>query len=272
MLTQHLTDLTHADAEVRYAAAHALGAPQFAAADDVAAALIAALPDANSKVQYAVVSALVKHNLTHALHPILDVLLADVDNRIWGLLNLNIGMRLRSGLLGLAQAGDLALSDRLIAALDRAEFTILQRALIVRLIGRTADTRRTDWLIEVLLRGHPMLRGAAAEALGYLGDRRAIDALLTYARDPRADDQIREPAVIALGRLGDVAVFDDLAAGLYDDNEFVRAASATALGELGDRRAIELLSQVMMKDTGMVADAAFAALQRFSSGSYTQIL
>jgi len=267
MLTQHLADLTHTNTEVRYAAAHALGAPQFAAADGVAAALIAALPDTNSKVQYAVISALVKHTIYPALHPILDVLLPDVDNRIWALLNLNLGMRLRSGLLALAQAGDLALSDRLHAALDRADFTILQRALLIRLIGRTADPRRTDWLIDVLLHGHPMLRGPAAEALGYLRDRRAIAALLTSARDLRADDQIREPAVIALGRLGDISVFDDLAAGLSDENAFVRAASATALGELGDRRAIELLSQVMVKDTDIVTAAAFAALQRFSRSS-----
>lgn len=263
--TTYLTHLTDADAAVRLEAAHKLGRQEAAA--PITSALIAALPDADSKVQYAVVSALVKHRTTAALHPILDVLLIDIDNRIWGLLGLNIGMRLRSGLLDLAQPGDATLADRLHAALDRAEFTILQRAFIVRMLGRTADARFTDLLIDLVRTGHPMLRGPAAEALGHQGDLRAVDALLAYVRDGQADDQIREPAAIALGRLKAAHVYDDLAAALYDDNEFVRAASATALGDLGDRRAIELLSQVMLKDTGLVADAAFAALRQFGDGS-----
>ncbi|MGQ9908458.1 MAG: HEAT repeat domain-containing protein [Candidatus Flexifilum sp.] len=268
-MSYSLTDLTHADAEVRFAAAQ-----HFGKTGDTSAipALIAALPDADSKVQYGVLSSLIKLKASEALHPILDVLLADTGSRVWTLINLNIGQRLRAGLLDMAQPGDLALSDRLHDILQGQDLNILQRALFVRMLGRTGDARRFDELHHLLTAGHPLLRGPAAEALGYLGDPRALAGLLAVLRDTGADDQVREPAAVALGQLGDPAAFDDLVAFLLDDNEFVRAACATALGKLGDRRAIEPLSQAMLQDTGMVSDAAFEALKQFSSGSYTTIL
>lgn len=261
-----LTDLTHTNADVRFAAAQHFGKIGDTDAID---ALISALPDPDSKVQYSVLSSLIKLEARQALHPIMDVLLADTASRIWALLSLNIGMRLRSGLLDMAQPGDLALSDRLHAALQTGDLNILQRALFVRMLGRTTDARRFDDLNNLLASGHPMLRGPAAEALGYLGDRRAIDNLLAVLRDTHADDQVREPAAIALGQLGDPAAFDDLVTFLLDDNEFVRAACATALGLLGDRRAVEHLSQAMLQDTGMVSDAAFNAIKQFSDDHFT---
>lgn len=268
-MTYTVTDLAHANAEVRFAAAQ-----HFGKAGDVSAipALIAALPDPDSKVQYGVLSSLIKLKASEALHPILDVLLADTGSRVWTLINLNIGQRLRTGLLDMARPGDLALSDRLHNALQGHDLNILQRALFVRMLGRTEDTRRFEELHLLLTEGHPLLRGPAAEALGYLGDQRALAGLLTILRDTAVDDQVREPAAVALGQLGDPTVFDDLVTFLVDDNEFVRAACATALGKLGDRRAIEPLSQAMLQDTKLVSDAAFEALKQFSSGSYTTIL
>ncbi|MCS7072254.1 MAG: HEAT repeat domain-containing protein, partial [Anaerolinea sp.] len=94
-MTYNQTDLTHADAEVRFAAAQ-----HFGKTGDISAipALIKALPDPDSKVQYGVLSSLIKLEASEALHPIIDLLLADTGSRVWALLNLNIGQRLRAGL------------------------------------------------------------------------------------------------------------------------------------------------------------------------------
>ncbi|MEP7290950.1 MAG: HEAT repeat domain-containing protein, partial [Chloroflexota bacterium] len=73
MFEQYLADMTHTDPLVRYEAAQKLGASNDSRAIQP---LIAALPDASSKVQYAAFSGLVKLNAGEAAAPILDLLLS----------------------------------------------------------------------------------------------------------------------------------------------------------------------------------------------------
>src|SRR4051812_46678206 len=103
MFEQYLADISHADAGIRYEAAQKLGASTDARAIQP---LIGALVDANTEVQYAAFSGLIKLNAGEAVEPILDMLLNDLDCRVWGLLKLNIGLRLRSGLLDMMPHGD----------------------------------------------------------------------------------------------------------------------------------------------------------------------
>src|SRR5215207_5700920 len=109
MLEQAIEQLNHADPEMRFAAAQTLGA-----SNDLAAVepLLTALPDANSKVQYACVSGLIKLGDARAAEPIITTLLNERGSRLWELLKLNIGLRLRAGLLDMIERGDIVMADR----------------------------------------------------------------------------------------------------------------------------------------------------------------
>lgn len=263
MFEQHLQNLTHADPTVRYEAAQKLGASNDSRAIQP---LIGALPDANSKVQYAAFSGLIKLNAGEAAEPLLDLLLTDLDSKIWDLLKLNIGLRLRAGLLELMPHGDAHMSEQIVAALDTDTLDDHQRALFLRLLGRTATNDRVDMLIDILLHGSPVIQGAAAEALGYLGAADGVNPLLIFLHDQR--DELREIAAEALGRIGDARAFDAVLPLLNDESEWVRRAAAVALGDLGDRRAVEPLSAALQDENTVVVDAAFDALKKLSYGSY----
>lgn len=52
---------------------------------------------------------------------------------------------------------------------------------------------------------NPFLRRAAAQALGQIGSREAVPALIETLNDPRAGDDVRREAARALGVIGDAA-------------------------------------------------------------------
>ncbi len=267
MFERYVADLTHTDPGVRYEAAQKLGASNDPRAIQP---LIAALPDDNAKVQYAAFSGLVKLNAGEAAEPILSMLLSDLDSRVWQLLKLNIGLRLRTGLLDMMPHGDECMTETLCAALQMPGLDEHQRALLVRLLGRAATADRVNMLISLLIKGTPTIQGAAAEALGYVGDARAVAPLLLFINDQR--DELREIAAEALGRIGHASAFDPLITMLGDESEWVRRAAAVALGDLGDRRAIEPLSEALQDENTLVQDAAFEALKKLSYGSYDMTL
>jgi HEAT repeat protein len=69
-------------------------------------------------------------------------------------------------------------------------------------LGRFGDWRATPALIDQLGKDKERYsRAAAAEALGVLGDPRAVEPLITALHDP--EDYVRSHAAVALGKLGD---------------------------------------------------------------------
>jgi len=256
-----IEQLSHDDHTIRYEAAQELGTMQ----DDRAVqCLIDALPDSNHKVQYAALSGLVKHGDNRAAEPIIAMLLIDPRNRLWELLKLNIGMRLRNGLQALVQAGDDHIADLLIAALNDEEFDELQRAYIIKLLGRTADYRVVDAFIGALNDDSDEIRAAAADALGWIGHESAVEPLIKMLGD--RNTIMREIAVDALGRMGDARAVEPLMDILdSDDSEWVRRVSALALGEINDSRAIEPLAAALNDYSADVREAAFEALKKFSA-------
>ncbi|MDX2162024.1 MAG: HEAT repeat domain-containing protein [bacterium] len=262
MLEQAIQNLTHADSRVRYAAAQSLGQSEDRRA---LAPLIDALPDENAKVQYAALSSLIKLGFTEATAPIIDLLIDKLDSQVWGLIKLNVGMRLRAGLLDMVQKGDTALSDRLLHVMETNDtLDDLQRAFFIRLIGKTGDTRRVDLLVRLLIRDPAPVQVASAEALGWIGDSAAVPTLLLFARsheDTLSDAAVREVAIEALGRIGDPVVLDTLLNALQDENEWIRRAAAEALGRIGDPAAMEWLVNALKDESAMVQDTAFDAIK-----------
>ena len=266
MFERTIANLSHANPDIRYEAARKLGDSK----DERAVQpLINALPDENAKVQYAAFSGLIKIGSNEAAEPLVNTLLAQPDCRVWDLIKLNVGLRLRSGLLDMISRGDERLAEQLIAALESTSLDEPQRAFIIRLLGRTADARLVEPLIDILIRDSQTMQGAAAEALGWIGDARAVSPLLLFLSEGEPSDALRELAAEALGRIGDVRAVSPLIAALEDSNEWVRRAAAEALGNLGDRSAIEPLSTLLQDEIVMVQDAAFDALKKLSYGSYT---
>lgn len=263
MLERAIQNLKDTDYRVRYEAARSLGQ----SADERAVLpLVEALPDEHSKVQYAALSSLIKLGYPQAAAPIVDLLITQLDSQVWGLLKLNIGMRLRTGLLDMIRTGDTTLSDQIQRVLDENDtLDELQRAFFIRLIGKTGDLRRVDLLIRYLIREPAPIQVAAAEALGWMKDGKAIPPLLMYARtneDTISDNAVREVAIEALGRIGDPVAVEPLIAALKDGSEWVRRAAAEALGTIGDPLAMEALGVALRDESAMVQDAAFDAIKR----------
>ncbi len=259
MVENYLADLQSTDAKIRFTAAQHLGTINEPRA---IAALAQALRDESAKVQYAALSGLVKTAAADRLNDIVTMLLHDLNSRVWELLQLNIGMRLRTGIIDMVQLDDLGLSDRLYSAITTLPMSAHQTALFARMIGKTTDVRRINTCLDLLATGALPVRVAAVEALGMIGDARAVPALFTALED--ADDSIRETAAEALGRIGDQSALDVLIRSLHDYSEWVRRASAEALGLLGDDRAIEPLSDALTDEDAMVQDTAFEALKKLS--------
>lgn len=268
MIEQYITDLRHADPAVRYAAAQQLGSSGDARALD---ALIAALPDDNEKVQYAAFSGLIKLGSPQAAAPMLNTLCEARDSRVWALMKLNIGMRLRHGLLDLVPRGDTGIVAFVQSTLDDDTLDVHQRAFFLRALGRAGGAAEVEFLLAALNDYAAEVQAAAGESLGWIGDARAVEPLLALLTDER--DALREIAAEALGRIGDARAFDALVTALKTDNsEWVRRAAAVALGALGDERAMDALGKAIRDEDEMVQDAAFESIKQLSNTQYRTVL
>jgi HEAT repeat protein len=266
MLEQDLAELRDGDETARFEAARRLGSTLDAAAT---AALIEALGDQNTKVQYAAMSSLIKHNDPSALGPLIDLLHARPNSPLWKLINLSAGLRLRAGLLDLVAAGDIGIADQVLAALASTKFDSHQQALFTRLIGRTADPRQVQPFIDLLASDDQVLRAAAADALGWMGDTRAVLPLIDILQTRGDREAVREIAAESLGKLGDLRAVTPLIEALTDASDWLRRAAGQSLGELGDPRAMDPLSALLGDESTMVQDTAFEAIKRLSTDSFT---
>jgi len=96
-------------------------------------------------------------------------------------------------------------------------------------------------LVAVLLNVNSVekLRQDAAQALGQIGDSRAVEPLIVALADKNAEGRRR--AAEALGRIGDDRAVEPLIVALADMNGDVHISAAVALGRIGDDRAVDSL-------------------------------
>jgi len=97
-------------------------------------------------------------------------------------------------------------------------------------------------------------RWGAAEALGRIGDPRAVEALITAL--PNA------ACAAALGQIGDARAVEPLVTALNTGETGDRRAAARALGQLGDRHAVQPLITALTDHDGDMGTAAAAALDQ----------
>ncbi len=108
------------------------------------------------------------------------------------------------------------------------------------------------------------LREAAVLSLGRIGDSRAVESLICCADDERESPDVRRFAVEALGCIGDATGFDPVFAALSNDALVYEALSA--LGGFCDRRALEPLVRAAMSDQVTRFDA-ISSLSTLADGS-----
>jgi len=91
--------------------------------------------------------------------------------------------------------------------------------------------------------------------------RRDVDGLVR-ALAPENDYDVREAAADALGEIGDPRAVEPLIAALGDPDGDVREAAAEALGTIGDPRAVGPLTAALKDPSGGVRQEAEKALAR----------
>lgn len=94
---------------------------------------------------------------------------------------------------------------------------------------------------------------AAAEALGRIGDHRAVKSLVAALPN--------WAAINALGWIGDPGAVAPLIAALQGKDELDREAAARALGRIGDPAALDALTAALSDEAQHVREAAAEALK-----------
>ncbi len=127
-----------------------------------------------------------------------------------------------------------------------------------------------DEVIEMLDSPDANVRGGAAEALGRIGDKKAVGPLLRLVQDE--DRYVRRRAVQALGELRAERAVRPLVGRLSDNDWFVRWKVAEALGKIGGSGAIEALLIALEDENRYVRDEATAVLQRMKDPTALEMI
>jgi len=138
-------------------------------------------------------------------------------------------------------------------------------AVAIGQIGAGTDTVRQ--LLTLLREGHPYSRRAAALALASFESPLSYDALLHALGDE--DANVRQRAIAALGEIGDrravPALVDRLA---HDPTASVRTEAAYRLGLLGDTNTLRALKAAREEDpNGSVRRWAQQAIEALASSA-----
>jgi HEAT repeat protein len=175
--------------------------------------------------------------------------------------------------IALGQIGNLDDGNTLAFAYRKGDSTLAPHAAIALalLVRQVRSAEATERVLPFLLkefrqRANASLRGALAIALGIIGDRQAVPALIDLASSG-AEPNLRGHAAVALGLIGDDRARPVLRSALSETgNPDVQKEVALALALLGDRTAADALLEVVKKGTTEYArGGAAAALGRLAT-------
>jgi hypothetical protein len=121
--------------------------------------------------------------------------------------------------------------EELISSLFDPSFNVRYEAIVS--VARTRQNPRlTEAMVRVLTQGTPELRAAAAWALGRMGDKHAIDALVQTLDSPYL--MLRSRTARALGTLGHVEAAPKILAMFHEEEDpGIAVAYLSALAALG---------------------------------------
>ena len=113
---------------------------------------------------------------------------------------------------------------------------MMSTASAVKKMTESEQQKYLDRIISLLKDENDEVRGNAAQALGSIGDDKAIEPLKEALKDE--SKYVRGSAADALGRIGDAKAIEPLIEALKDESERVRGCAADALGLIGDAKAL----------------------------------
>jgi HEAT repeat protein len=127
-------------------------------------------------------------------------------------------------------------------------------------LGQLRDKRAVEPLIETLNDHNEYVRKCTAEALGRIGSERATETLIEALKDKDVD--VRVAAANALGQIGDERATEPLIAALKDQDGNLRLSAADALGQIGDDRAIQPLIDLLNDQNHSARESAANNLEK----------
>jgi hypothetical protein len=128
----------------------------------------------------------------------------------------------------------------------------------------TPQIFRTFLTINVLGRGETSSKVARAlRSVEKRSGALAVSDIIRRLDDP--DDEVREEAARALGRIGAAEAVEPLARHLRDPHSTIRTPSARALGRIGDPRAVPRLIECLEGPSEDLAEACCQALGRMGA-------
>ncbi len=134
--------------------------------------------------------------------------------------------------------------DPLVNALKDPDVTVRKNAAKAFLYIR--NSLAVEALIETLHDKNRHVRSVAISGLAVQRDTRAVGPLITILKDQNNDKDLRKSAIDALGEIGDSRAVELLIEVLKDDA--FRFEAIEALGKLRDKRAVKLLIGMLKED------------------------
>lgn len=134
---------------------------------------------------------------------------------------------------------------------------------LVDALGTLADPRAIPALVRLMRSPRPLLRRAAARALGRIdgllvhAEGHGAEALFEAAGDPH-DPDLRRAALQALRTVGGREATEPIRAALHDRHPSVRVAAAEAVAELGLTEAADDLREALRTPDNAGAELAYA--------------
>lgn len=155
--------------------------------------------------------------------------------------------------------------DALISALsNNTDLSIV--CACIEALGYLGDARAVDPLLGFLTNKESKIRECTAAALGKLRDSRAVDALIAALSD--TEERVRWYAADSLGKIGNPLCTDSLIKLLSDTSARVRESAVTALGQIGNQQAIESLIKALQDVDKRVAEQAAESLVNIKKMSF----
>ncbi len=147
-------------------------------------------------------------------------------------------------------------------ALGNSSATIRSNA--ARALGKMKSRGSTPYLMDLLEDERWDGPGSAAEALGLIGDRVCIEALVERIQDNV--EKVQEQAagaIVLFGRQATVPLLNVLA---RERDKFAQRALLKCLGRIGDPKSVPALIGYLRSSYFIVRQAAVSALVRFGPG------
>lgn len=138
--------------------------------------------------------------------------------------------------------------EPLIAVLKDRRYGRYARKNTVEALGGIGDKRALDNLIVALKDEDPDVRAPAAFALGFMKDEKVVEPLINALGDKNVN--VRRYAAMSLIAVGDERASGALNTALKDKDLYIRQYAAVALGKIKDAKAVEQIIAILNDKEG----------------------